>query len=119
MEIRRLYALALLAAFAAGGVVAPAVHHAEHGLAHAERAEAAAAHTAHVHADEAAFTEALPHGLTEHGLCIVCAPRPLVETWLAEAPAPAVAEAPSLYTAPVTFGTTSRAACSIRGPPSA
>ncbi|MDX1530960.1 MAG: hypothetical protein R3362_05485 [Rhodothermales bacterium] len=112
----RLSALLLLAAFAAGGLVAPAVHRAEHGLAHHERAAHAAAQADHVHADFTAFSEALT-GLERHAPCFLCLPTPQAPALLPAAPAPFAAvqsAAPLLPARPAGLSSPLRP---IRGPP--
>lgn len=74
---RRLHIAAwlALAAFVAGGLVGPVVHHAAHGIEHARHAEDAAAQTEHVHAAGTVFTVALDGVPLGHDLCLLCPPQ--------------------------------------------
>lgn len=65
-----------LVAILGGGLVAPALHRAAHGIEHAHHAAGAAAQTDHVHAEGTAFTVSLDGVEFGHDLCLLCLPQP-------------------------------------------
>jgi hypothetical protein len=70
--VHRIPALILLTAFIAGGLVAPAVHQAEHALEYQRRAEASRlAHAGHVHDGDPAL-ETGPALGAAHTPCLLC-----------------------------------------------
>jgi hypothetical protein len=114
----RISATFALLAFVVGGLVGPAVHRAEHGLAHEETRQHAAAQTDHVHVEGVAvFTVPLDGLGGEHLHCTLCLP---TQHWRAPVPA-----APSLFAndrsfapqRPVAPATVALALLPIRGPP--
>ena len=118
LPLRRISALLALAAFVAGGLVAPAVHRAAHGIEHAEIRQHIAAQTDHVHVEGvAAFTVSLDGLGSEHAHCTLCLP-----TQHGHAPIPAL---PLLVTTnrsfapqhPAAPATVVLALLPIRGPP--
>jgi hypothetical protein len=114
----RISASFALLAFVAGGLVGPAVHRAEHGLAHEETRQHVAAQTDHVHIDGVtAFTVPLDGLGGEHAHCALCLP---TKHW--RAPVPAAQPALAIDRAfapqrPVAPATVVLALLPIRGPP--
>lgn len=114
----RLSAAFALLAFVAGGLVGPAVHRAEHGLAHEDARQHVAAQTDHVHIEGvAAFTVSLDGIGGEHIHCTLCLP---TKHWRAPVPAtPLVLVNDRSFTPqrPVAPATVVLALLPIRGPP--
>jgi hypothetical protein len=115
LRIRHISACLALIALIGGGLVAPALHHASHGLEHAHEVAAAAAQTDHVHTDGVGFTVSLDGlGLGEPCLQYVSphtAP-PLLATPVFVTAVPVPAQARPMGPATVVL-----ALLPIRGPP--
>ncbi|MEP0547173.1 MAG: hypothetical protein ABJF88_09580 [Rhodothermales bacterium] len=83
-RFHRISAVFALLAFAAGGLVGPAVHRAEHGLEHEETRRHIAAQTDHVHVEGVAVFSVSLEGLGgEHVPCALCLP---TKHWRAPVP---------------------------------
>lgn len=114
-RFRSIAAVLALAAILGGGLVAPTVHRAMHGLEHAAASSAAAAQTDHVHTDGLGFTVSLgAHAV--HVPCLLCVSPHAAPPVLA---APALASAPSLLVQArvIAPATAVLALLPIRGPP--
>lgn len=70
-RFRHIAACLALVALISGGLVAPALHEALHGLEHAAEAAAAATQDDHVHADGVGFTVSLDD-MAQHAPCLLC-----------------------------------------------
>ena len=116
-SFRHVSALAALVAFLGGGLVAPVLHRAAHGIEHAHDRHAAATQTDHVHADGVGLTVPLEGFDAPHDLCVLCLPKTSRAAALAVAPAPFAAEhafASPHRAAPEALA---QALLPIRGPP--
>lgn len=117
-RLRRISAVFALLAFVAGGLVGPAVHRAEHGLAHEETRQHAAAQTDHVHIEGvAAFTVSLDGLGGEHVHCALCLPTKHWRAPLMAAPSVLVNDLSFAPQRPVAPATVVLALLPIRGPP--
>jgi hypothetical protein len=109
--------LALLA-FVAGGLVGPAVHRAEHGLAHEETRQHIAAQSDHVHVEGlAAFTASLDGLGGEHVHCVLCLPTKHLRAPADPGPVRYAADWRFVPQRPVAPATVVLALLPIRGPP--
>lgn len=115
LRLRHIAACLALVALLGGGLVAPTLHHAAHGLEHAHEAAAAAAQTDHVHADGVGFTVSLD-GLGLGDPCLqyvsphTATPILAASTFVTAVPVPAQAR-------PLGPATVVLALLPIRGPP--
>lgn len=114
----RISAVFALLAFVAGGLVGPAVHRVEHGLAHEETRQHAAAQTDHVHVEGvAAFTVSLDGLGGEHIHCTLCLPTKHLRSDLPPAPSLFANDRSFAPQRPVAPATVVLALLPIRGPP--
>jgi hypothetical protein len=114
-RLRSLAACFALVALVGGGLVAPALHQAAHGLEYAHRAEAAAAQTDHVHTDDVGFTVSLD-GHWPDEPCLLCV-APHAALLIGSAPAPIAADPIPAQARPIAPATAVLALLPIRGPP--
>ena len=117
LPIRRISAVLALVAFLGGGLVAPVLHRAAHGVEHAEARHAAATQTDHVHADGTGLTVPLEGVALGHDLCVLCLPKTSQTPTLAVAPSPFAAEHVFALPPRTTPTVSAQALRPIRGPP--
>jgi len=86
-RFRHIAACLALLALVGGSVVAPGLHQAAHGIAHAHAADEAAAQTDHVHIDGEGFTVSLDGADLGLHPCLLCLPQPKSAAVLFVAPA--------------------------------
>lgn len=115
--IYRLRAAFALALFLGGGLAAPAVHRALHGLEYAQARHEAAAQTDHVHTDGTGLTVPLTGIDLAHDLCVLCLPKQDTGPSLPAAPSPFGADRAFASLRPLAPAMAARALLPIRGPP--
>ena len=115
IRLRPIATCLALAAVLGGGLVAPALHEAMHGLEHAQQVKAAAAQTDHIHTDGVGFTVSLD-GAGLHAPCLLCA-APHAAPLVLRAPASVLAQSIRAMARPIAPATAGFAPLSIRGPP--
>lgn len=117
-RFHRISAVFALLAFAAGGLVGPAVHRAEHGIEHEETRRHVAAQTDHVHVEGVAVFSVSLDGLGgEHVHCTLCLPTKHLRVVLASAPSLFANVRSFAPQRPVAPATVILALLPIRGPP--
>ncbi len=116
-RFRHIAACLALLALVGGSVVAPGLHQAAHGIAHAHAADEAAAQTDHVHIDGEGFTVSLDGADLGLHPCLLCLPQPKTVAALSVAPASFAALQAFGPRAVQAVAAPAEALLPIRGPP--